>query len=130
MRKLPVFMLLAAMLTVSCKIGETKPEFYIVGTWMVTRYQEGESPIISEIRFEGDGSQGRAYYLETDHWYTVDGMNVHWSYFTYSYLYSYDGQFISPTVMEGTWSFRYSISGIHAEGHWKAVKIGFFFNSD
>jgi len=124
MRKLLVFLLLVVLQAVSCKIGEKNPEFYIVGTWIVTKYQEGEAPIISEIRFEGDESQGRAYYLETDHWYAVDGMSVHWSYFTPECLSSYNGQFVSPTVMEGTWFFECAIAGTYAEGHWKAVKKG------
>jgi hypothetical protein len=106
--------------TASCKKKPTGPEYYIVGTWIITKYQEGQGPVTSQIRFVGDEFKGK---VNDYYYYTVEGMNVEWSYFTHGCYSGYQGQFITPTIMEGTWLFSCAVVDIHREGYWRAEKI-------
>ena len=116
-----VFVLLAVIQTASCK--KTGPEYNIVGTWIITKYEEGRGPITSQIRFVGDENKGTVDYLGMNYPYTVEGMNVQWRYFTHGCFFSYEGQFITPTIMEGTWLISCAVVDIHREGYWRAEKI-------
>jgi hypothetical protein len=115
-----VFVLLAVMQTTSCKKHPTGPEYNIMGTWIITKYEEGRGPVTSQIRFVGDENEGR---VDDYYYYTVDVMNVEWSYFTHGCLSSYEGQFITPFIMEGTWLFSCAQVDIDREGYWRAEKI-------
>lgn len=117
-----MFLLAAVLQTVSCKKNEDVLEYSILGTWIVVKYEEGRGPVTVTFTFVGDETQGETTEPGVHHHYTVDGLNVEWSFFTHGCLSRYTGQFTSPTVMEGDWYSGCRQTGTPREGYWRAEK--------
>lgn len=100
-----------------------KKKYDIRGTWELTLLVSNQAPVAADFIFSGTKTEGE-YHTSTQGKgeYAIEGKKVRFGFFTHATLVNFNGAFIDPKHMEGTYTFT-SAWVPSRSGTWTAKKI-------